>query len=160
MLTIGPNTEITMHFSLALEGGDIVDSTLDRAPGTFNIGDGTLPEGYEKLLFGLKAGDRRSFLTGPEQGFGEHRVENVQRFKLEKLEPLVDGALENGVTIVFEDASGQTISGVVSDPVLEGEVEPNTLVKVDFNHPLAGRRLHFSVEVIEVKPVAQVVTLR
>ena len=160
MFTIGPDTEVTIHFSLALESGDIIDTTLGGAPGTFNIGDETLPAGYEKLLFGLKAGDRRSFLVGPEQGFGEHRKENIQRFKVEKLMPMVDGPLENGLTIVFEDASGQHISGVIRDLDPVKAKDPAFLVSVDFNHPLAGRQLHFSVEVVDVKPVAQAVTLQ
>lgn len=160
MLIIGPDTEVTMHFSLALESGDMIDSTVGGNPGTFNIGDETLPAGYERLLFGLKAGDRRSFLVGPEQGFGEHREENIQRFKVEKLEPMVDGPLENGLTIVFKDAAGQHVSGVIRDLSEAQAKDPSHLVNVDFNHPLAGRQLHFSVEIIDVKPVAQSVTLK
>ena len=159
-MIIGPGSEVTLHFSLALESGEIVDTTLQKTPGTFVVGDETLPSGYEKLLHGLKAGDRRSFLVGPEQGFGEHRKENVQRFKAEKLMPMVDGPLENGITIVFEDASGHSVSGVVSGVEDPKSLDADTLVSVDFNHPLAGRQLHFSVEIIDVKAAAQAVKLQ
>ena len=160
MLTIGPETEITMHFSLALASGDVIDSTLDKKPGTFNFGDETLPEGFEKLLIGLKSGDRRSYLISPEKGFGLRRPENIQRFKAEKLLPLVDNALVNGMAIVFQDASGHHVSGVISGLNDEQEVQSDQLVSVDFNHPLADRELHFSVEIVDVKPKAQTVQIQ
>lgn len=159
MLSIGPDTEVTLHFSLALESGEVIDTTMDQKPGTFSIGDETLPTGFEKLLFGLKSGDRRSFLVGPEQGFGQHRPENIQRFKAKKLFESVEGELSNGLAIVFQDASGQYVSGIVKD-LPAGQVAPDQLINVDFNHPLAGRTLHFSVEIIDVKSVAQVVQLK
>ena len=37
---IGQNTEVTLHFALRLENGDTVDSTFDKAPATFQVGDG------------------------------------------------------------------------------------------------------------------------
>ena len=55
---IGQNTEVTLHFALRLENGDTVDSTFDKAPATFKVGDGNLLPGFEAALFGFKAGDR------------------------------------------------------------------------------------------------------
>jgi FKBP-type peptidyl-prolyl cis-trans isomerase SlpA len=44
---IGQNTEVTLHFALRLENGDTVDSTFDKAPATFKVGDGNLLPGFE-----------------------------------------------------------------------------------------------------------------
>ena len=55
---IGQNTEVTLHFALRLENGDTVDSTFDKAPATFKVGDGNLLPGFEAALFGFKAGDK------------------------------------------------------------------------------------------------------
>ena len=57
---IGQNTEVTLHFALHLENGDTVDSTFDKAPATFKVGDGSLLPGFEALIFGFKAGDKRT----------------------------------------------------------------------------------------------------
>ena len=57
-LRIGPDREVTLHFALKLENGDVVDSTFDKQPATFKVGDGNLLPGFEQALFGLKAGDR------------------------------------------------------------------------------------------------------
>lgn len=58
---IGQNTEVTLHFALHLENGDTVDSTFDKAPATFKVGDGNLLPGFENALFGFKAGDKRTW---------------------------------------------------------------------------------------------------
>mgnify|MGYP001078162063 CR=1 FL=1 len=162
MLTIGPEMEVSLHFSLALESGDVVDTTVNQKPGTFCIGDETLPIGFEKLLVGLKAGDRRSFLVPPEQGFGARQTEHIQRFKAKKLLEIVEEPLSDGLTVVFKDASGHHVPGVIRD--LNGleptEIKPDQLISVDFNHPLAGRHLHFSVEILDVKPKAQPVQIQ
>lgn len=162
MMVIGPGSEITLHFSLALASGALIDATPKGKPGTFEFGDETLPEGFESLLRGLKAGDRRSFVVPAKKAFGEWRQQNVQRFKLCSLQEVSDEPLSNGLTITFKDKSGHTVSGVVSQMPDQdlAEIPPETLIDVDFNHPLAGRDLSFSVEIVDVKPVAQVVQLQ
>ena len=71
-LTIGPGTRVTLHFSLALDDGTLVDSTFDREPAVFDVGDGSLLPGYEDVLMGLRAGDETHFDIKPEHGFGQH----------------------------------------------------------------------------------------
>ena len=57
---IGPNKRVTLHFSVVLLDGTVMDSTKTNEPATFVVGDGSLLEGFEKSLFGLKAGDNSS----------------------------------------------------------------------------------------------------
>ena len=68
---IGQNTQVTLHFALRLENGDTVDSTFDKAPATFKVGDGNLLPGFEAALFGFKAGDKRTLQILPENAFGQ-----------------------------------------------------------------------------------------
>ena len=75
---IGQNTEVTLHFALRLENGDTVDSTFDKAPATFKVGDGNLLPGFEAALFGFKAGDKRTLTVEPENAFGQPNPQNVQ----------------------------------------------------------------------------------
>lgn len=65
---IGPDREVTLHFALKLENGDVVDSTFDKQPATFKVGDGNLLPGFEQALYGFKAGDKRNVQVQPEQG--------------------------------------------------------------------------------------------
>ncbi|MDO2098155.1 FKBP-type peptidyl-prolyl cis-trans isomerase, partial [Escherichia coli] len=69
---------VTLHFALKLEDGNVVDSTFDKQPASFKVGDGNLLPGFEQALFGLKNGDNRTLTILPEQGFGQPNPQNVQ----------------------------------------------------------------------------------
>jgi FKBP-type peptidyl-prolyl cis-trans isomerase SlpA len=162
---VGEGKQITMHFELALEDGEIIDSTFDGQPGTFVFGDDTLPEGFESLIRGLKAGEQNAWLVPPEKAFGQRNPNNMQTFSRADFESLStavlaeapdDTAADNnaisdseqnilqpGMVLSFADAARQELPGVVS------EVGEDKVV-IDFNHPLAGQSLRFRVDIITV----------
>ena len=140
---IGPDMQVTLHFSLSLENGEQVDSTFDKKPATFKVGDGNLLPGCEQQLFGLKAGDKRTFQIAPEQGFGQHNPQNVQTMPRSQFEGM---ELSEGLLVIFNDAAKTELPGIV-------KAFDDRQVTVDFNHPLAGKSLTFDVEIFEVKPV-------
>lgn len=151
--TILPNEEIRvehgskvdLHFSVSLENGVEIDNTRSRTePVSLVIGDGNLLEGFEKALFGLRAGDRRTVHLPPEEAFGEWNPENVQRFDTVKFEQRP----EVGQMIEFEDKAKTTLVGVVKS------VDDN-ITEVDFNHPLASKNISFEVEIFKVTPAGQ-----
>jgi FKBP-type peptidyl-prolyl cis-trans isomerase SlpA len=142
-LAIGANTRVTLHFSLRLENGDIVDSTFERKPATFTVGDGNLLAGFERKLFGMRAGERATHTVTPVDAFGQPNPANVQRFKRSQFAADMD--LHEGLIISFADASKAELPGVVKS-------FNDDEVVVDFNHPLAGRTLAFEVEIIAVEP--------
>lgn len=138
---IGQNTEVTLHFALHLENGDTVDSTFDKAPATFTVGDGNLLPGFEAALFGFKAGDRRSLSIAPENAFGQPNPQNVQVMPRAQF---TDMELSEGLLVIFNDAANTELPGVVKQ-------FDDDQVTIDFNHPLAGKTLNFEVEILEVK---------
>jgi len=138
---IGPDREVTLHFALRLENGEVVDSTFDKKPATFKVGDGNLLPGFEQQLYGFKAGDKRTLQVAPEQGFGQHNPQNVQVMPRSQFEGM---ELSEGLLVIFNDAANSELPGVV-------KTFDERQVTVDFNHPLAGKALSFEVEIIEVK---------
>lgn len=143
-LEIGPTCKVRLHFSLRLaETGELVDSTFDRDPATLIIGDGNLPEPFERTLFGLKPGDRQSTRIPPKDGFGQHNPSNVQVISRSQFDSGLE--LSEGLVVSFQDAAKTELPGVVKG------IDGNS-VTVDFNHPLAGRDLDFEVEILEVTP--------
>jgi len=142
-VTIGPDTKVTLHFSLALEDGSVVDSNFSGKPATFVVGDGSLLNGFESALFGLSTGDEAVLEIDPEQGFGPHNPNNIQRFS--KGDFTDDVQLEPGLMLSFADASQAELPGVVV------EVDDEH-VMVDFNHPLAGHQITFAVKILDVIP--------
>lgn len=140
-LRIGPDKQVTLHFALKLDNGDVVDSTFDKKPATFKVGDGNLLPGFEQAIYGLKAGDKRSLSISPEQGFGQGNPQNIQVMPRSQFQ---DMELSEGLLVIFNDAANAELPGVV-------KAFDDSQVTIDFNHPLAGKALSFDVEIIEVK---------
>ena len=141
-ITIGPDTRVTLHFAIKLQNGDVVDSTFDKAPATFTIGDGNLLPGFEQALFGLEAGAKTSLTIPPERGFGQPNDGNLQTMARDDF---TDMELSPGLLIIFSDAAGGEMPGVVKS-------YDDEQVIIDFNHPLAGRVLTFDVEILAIEP--------
>jgi FKBP-type peptidyl-prolyl cis-trans isomerase SlpA len=142
-LTIGPGSQVTMYFSLSLQDGTVADSTEDGEPMTFTMGDGSLIEGLEMVLYGLKAGDKQCIAIGPRDAFGFPDQENIHT--LPRSEFSAELPLEEGVIIGFSTPSGEEVPGVIQEV---GEDQ----VVVDFNHPLAGHEVIFDVEILDIQP--------
>ncbi|MCS3469913.1 FKBP-type peptidyl-prolyl cis-trans isomerase SlpA [Pseudomonas sp. JUb42] len=138
---IGQNTQVTLHFALRLENGDTVDSTFDKAPATFKVGDGSLLPGFEAALFGFKAGDKRTLEVLAENAFGQPNPQNVQIMPRSQFQGM---ELSEGLLVIFNDAANTELPGVV-------KAFDEAQVTIDFNHPLAGKTLTFEVEIFEVK---------
>ncbi|MEX1032053.1 MAG: FKBP-type peptidyl-prolyl cis-trans isomerase [Cellvibrionaceae bacterium] len=142
-ISVGPGTQVTLHFAVKLDDGSVVDSTFDTSPATFVVGDQNLLEGFEQLLFGLSAGDKNSFEVLPEQGFGQRNPNNIQEIPRDAFDEGIE--LSEGLLVSFADANNKEMPGVVQS-------FDDDNVMVDFNHPLAGRNLIFDVEILAVEP--------
>ena len=144
MLDIGPNCKVELHFSLKLaDTGELVDSTFEKRPAELVIGDGNLPAAFEAVIHGMKAGERKIERIEPKDGFGQHNPSNVQRIPKDQFDPSVE--LSEGLVVSFQDKAKSEVPGVVA-------TIDDTMVTVDFNHPLAGRDLEFEVEILSVVP--------
>lgn len=143
-LTIGPGTKITLHFSLQLDNGEMVDTNFERDPATFTVGDGNLLPGFEKALFGMLEGEHKTLVIKPEDGFGQRNPNNIQEIARSQFSP--DLELSEGLMLSFADAQKTELPGVVQR--FDDEV-----VVVDFNHPLAGRDILFEVAILKIEPV-------
>ncbi len=132
---------VRLHFALHLETGEEIDSTRRGDPAMFTVGDGNLLPGFEAVIIGMRAGDDAQLLIEAEDAFGLHRQENVQKLRRDRFG--ADLTLEKGLMVSFSGPGGE-LPGVVRE-VMEEHVE------VDFNHPLAGRRILFDVSIIDVR---------
>ncbi|MEH6582012.1 MAG: FKBP-type peptidyl-prolyl cis-trans isomerase [Halioglobus sp.] len=140
---VSEGTRIFLNFSLSLEDGSEVDSNFGGEPVNFVFGDGSLLPGFEHLLLGMGAGQRNMFTVLPENAFGQPNDNNVQCISRDHFDDDVD--LEIGLVFSFADAGGGELPGMLLS-FDEEEVE------VDFNHPLAGRKILFDVLIHRVEP--------
>jgi len=139
---VGENTLVTLHFSLSLSNGDLIDSTFDKQPAKFDFGDGQLPDGFQAYLVGMSAGEKNEWQVPPEKSFGMPNPNNLQVMK--RADFAADIELAKGLVVSFADANKSELPGVV-------KAFDEDKVTIDFNHPLAGEVLSFKVEIIDVQ---------
>lgn len=145
---ISQGSQVQLHFEVSLPNGQVIDSTFERTePVSLTIGDESLLEGFEKVLINLKAGDTRTAHLPPEQAFGDWNPENVQSFTRSQF-ALSEPNPQVGMMMEFADKGKNTLVGVISHV-------DDDLVKVDFNHPLAGQDILFKVQIFKVTPSGQ-----
>jgi FKBP-type peptidyl-prolyl cis-trans isomerase SlpA len=137
---------VTLHLALTLEDGSVAESTFDDKPMTFTMGDGTLVRGLELALYGLRPGDTQRLALYPEQAFGQHDPERIHHMPRSGFP--ADIELKPGNIIAFDTPDGEEIAGTLLS------LDEQT-VEVDLNHPLAGRRIIFDVEILDVVPAGQ-----
>lgn len=140
---ITPGSKISMHFTISLEDGTVAETTRDdNEPLEFVLGDGTMIQGLELALYGLKPGDKQTLTIEPRLAFGFPDPENVHT--MPRSEFPEDMPLARGVIVEFNTPAGDEVPGTVLDVNEQG-------VKVDFNHPLAGHKITFEVEILSVQ---------
>ena len=141
-MQIGMGSGVTMHFSLRLADGMLVESSFDDEPISFVLGDGTLDRGLELALLGLAAGDRQTLTLMPGQAYGM-RDEAALQWVQKSMFP--EGMLlEPGQIVGFSGEDGEDVAGAIIEI---GDDD----VQVDFNHPLAGREIEFEVHILAVE---------
>ncbi len=141
-LSIGPDSQVTMYFRLSLQDGTVADETVDGEPMTFTMGDGTLIQGLELMLYGMKIGEKQCLLIDPRDAFGFPEEENIHAMPRSEFDAEMN--IEAGMIVAFTTPEGHEVPGTIK------ELNDET-VMVDFNHPLAGFEVTFDVEILDIK---------
>ncbi|HIF9294494.1 TPA: FKBP-type peptidyl-prolyl cis-trans isomerase [Photobacterium damselae] len=143
MPEITGNSEVLIHFTIELEDGSLAESTYALGkPAKFRLGDGSLTPNFEQCLLGLYVGDKEKFILAPEDAFGLPNPNNIYQININKFS--AEAPAEVGTIIAFSGSDGQEIPGVVI--AVEDE-----MVTIDFNHPLSGQTITFTVEVMAIE---------
>lgn len=142
-MQIQNNHVVSMHYTLALESGETVDTSVEREPLQFLTGQQQIIPGLEREIMNLQPGDKKSVKVAPEDGYGLVNEDLTQTVGREQIP--ADVELKEGLALTGQNAEGQQFQVVVKS-FNDAEVE------LDMNHPLAGETLHFDIEIIDVRP--------
>jgi len=138
--TLSIGDQVTLHYRLTCNGEEIVNTFADQ-PETFHIGGGDIDPRLECLLTGLHVGDHRTFELEPGTAFGSHQPGMVH--DLPRADFTAGQVLVPGHDVAFTLPNGQTLHGIIRNI-------DDAMVRVDFNHPLAGLAVEFEVKILAV----------
>jgi len=137
---IATGDTISVHYTGRLENGDVFDSSEGREPLKFTVGTGQLIKGFDNAVVDMASGEKKTVIISPEEGYGERREDHVVDFP--KANVPSDMTLEVGMIVQMSDQSGRPIPVIVTEIL-------DDVVKMDVNHPLAGKTLEFDIEIVE-----------
>lgn len=135
-MAIENNQVVTMMYELKVNG-EVVDSNIDNDPLEFTFGVGQLIPGLETRMSHLGEGESAQISVPAAEAYGEYNEEAKQALPKEQFGDL---ELSVGMPLQGQGQDGQPIQVIVA------EVGDNEVV-VDFNHPLAGQDLEFSITI-------------
>ena len=139
---IGRNSLVTLYHRIGFIDGTVLEDTFDDEPLTLRMGSGELATGLELGILGLEEGDEQTLDISPEVAFGQRDEALIQKLDRRDFDP--DKPLEQGLIIEFSTPSGESLPGTILD-----FDEQNVIV--DFNHPLAGHAVRYSVRILSVE---------
>lgn len=139
---IQTNKVVSLAYTLRLANGEVVDYSEAGEPLEYLHGASNIIPGLEAELSGLKSGDKKEVVVKPADGYGEHNPELIEVMDIAELPKGMP--LQVGMEVDFSDEDENVDTAVVK--AISG-----SQITFDFNHPLAGETLHFSVEVIDVR---------
>jgi FKBP-type peptidyl-prolyl cis-trans isomerase 2 len=138
---LAPGRTVELHLEVRFQDGFVALSTFDADPIVCTIGDGTLTAELESTLLGLAPGSETYVVAHGSELFSPYDDANIQWMERVDFPPDIEPV--PGLVVAFETPGGHETSGIV----LELDADR---VRVDFNHPFAGRSLTIRVRVLSV----------
>lgn len=141
MKKVETNSTVTVNYTGRLEDGSVFDTSLNegREPLKAKLGEGSLIKGFESGLIDMIVGDKKVVEILPSEAYGEYNDLMIQEVPKDKM----PGEVEVGMHL-----ESQTQMGPVQ--FIVKEVKEDSVI-LDANHPLAGQKLIFELEVLEVE---------
>lgn len=140
-LKIQDGQVVSMDYTLHVDD-EVVDSSAGRGPLEFIQGTGSIIPGLERELYGMIVGDNKKVSVAPADAYGE--MDNEAYIEVPRAEFPDNIPLEKGIEIQVRDQSGHPMYARI-------ESFNEETIKLNFNHPLAGKTLNFDVTIVGVR---------
>ena len=142
MIKKGDNVKV--DYEGRFENGEVFDTSKhgDHShPLEFQVGSGQMIAGFDKAVIGMKKGEEKEIKIFSKEGYGEHKPELAREFPRSMLP--TDQEPKVGMTIMVGTPDGKQFPARIAELTKDK-------VKIDINHPLAGKTLIFKIKILEV----------
>ncbi len=134
---------VKVHYTGKLDNGTVFDTSENREPLEFTVGEGQVIPGFENAVVGMQPGESKTAQIPADEAYGEHHEEMVIQVPRDQFPPDVEP--EVGQQLQVRQQNGQSFVVNVTD------VSDDT-VTLDANHPLAGQNLTFDISLVDIVP--------
>lgn len=144
MTQIKQGSKVTLDYEGKLEDGQVFDSSKhgDHShPLEFEVGSGQVIPGFEEAVIGMEVNEEKEFSIEPENAYGPRDDRLTKEIPRSALPP--EPEPQAGMSLMMRTPQGDI-------PVMITEVKPDAVV-LDFNHPLAGKKLIFNIKILKVE---------
>ncbi|MCB9453130.1 MAG: peptidylprolyl isomerase [Anaerolineaceae bacterium] len=139
--TIQDDKVVSLTYVLTVDGEEASRADANE-PLEYLHGAENIVPGLEAALTGKKVGDKFSVTIQPDDAYGEYDEDDIDEFPRNEIPGSEN--LEIGMMVEIEDEDGYVDVGMIK------EITPEAII-VDFNAPLAGKTLHFDVQVVAIR---------
>jgi FKBP-type peptidyl-prolyl cis-trans isomerase 2 len=132
---------VKVHYTGKLDDGTVFDTSVDREPLEFTLGQGTLIPGFEEAVVGMQADESKTTTISHENAYGPHRPEMIAEVDRSRFPDNIEPAV--GQHLQMRNEEGHVMTVVVTEI-------SETSVTLDANHPLAGKDLTFDITLVGI----------
>jgi FKBP-type peptidyl-prolyl cis-trans isomerase SlyD len=136
---------VSLEYKLSLDSGEVVDQSDPDQPLSFVVASGQIIPGLERQLMGMEVGQDAKITVEASEGYGNQRPELV--VEIPRTNFPKEKEIKPGMSFVFQGPVGPMRFLVQS--------ADQDKIMADFNHPMAGQRLHFEVKIREVRAATE-----
>ena len=143
MKTVENGSSVELHYKGTFPDGEVFDCSRDRGE-TMNIlvGQGRLIKGFESALLGMTEGQTKTINLTADEAYGPIIEEAIVSVPKEAFPE--NFAFEEGVTVQGSNKNGSPVMAKIVE--FDGKI-----VKLDHNHPLAGKDINFEIELVKIE---------
>lgn len=139
-MVIKKGDKVKIEYTGTFDDGTVFDSSeKHKKPLEFEVGAKQVIPGFEKAVMGMKKGEEKEFKLKPEEAYGQPNPDLIKDIPKDKLPQ--DQEPKPGMVLVMGTPDGQQIPARIVDV-------SDTIIKVDINHPLAGKNLNFKIKLV------------
>jgi peptidylprolyl isomerase len=142
MLKVKTGNTVKVHYTGKLDDGTVFDSSLERGPLEFTLGDGRIIPGFEEALAGMNLNESKTVKIPFDKAYGPYHNELCMEVEKNQFPPHINPQIGQQLQIPRSD--GQTVLFVVT------QITEKTIT-LDANNPLAGKDLIFDLQVVDIR---------
>ncbi len=142
MTAVAEGTKVKVHYTGTFDDGEVFDSSRQADPLAFEVGAGEVIPGFEQAVVGMQVGDNKKIRLEEDEAYGPYNEEMIINADPSQFDEGLDPQVGQQFQTQTQDGTPLLLTVIDKD---------EEKIKLDANHPMAGKALNFDLEIVEVE---------